>query len=582
MWYRLSLHIACLLLPLLLSGQKRDFIWYSGYGRNPNEVETYNIEFNFHENAMQITYPNLGLSLFNTNAVISTESGELRFFSNNCDIMEGPWQLVDGGEMLNEGYASKEFCTNLLGYPITDNAVFLPDPADTVNYYLFYLGYRYQYQPVYYGGTLRFAYAKINKDPDGVYRVIAKDEALLLDTLSGGGMKPIRHANGRDWWMIVPKFDSNRYYIYLFDPTGPHLAHTQTIGDVHSEEALFTQVAVAPDGGRYARYGNNVGLMVFDFDRCSGLLSNYRNGGAVRDFFSCNGNGMAISPNARYLYLSQCDSLFQYDLQASDLAASKLLLHTDSPLTDPERQLAWMQVAPDGKIYFWPGNGVSCVHVIHNPDEKGLASRPEIQAYCLNHFKNGFPNFPNYRLGPVDGSACDTLGLNNVPWAHWRWRSDTLDGLRLWFRDLSAYEPASWQWDFGDPASGAANSSIERHPQHRFSGPGEYTVCLRVSNAEGEDVFCRQVYVSGVDASSPWSAAGALRAMPNPGTGLFRIEGLQSPDARYEVFGADGRLLASGAFHTNTVDLSRLGAGLYLMRVQDNGSSQTLRLNIVR
>ena len=78
------------------------------------------------------------------------------------------------------------------------------------------------------------------------------------------------------------------------------------------------------------------------------------------------------------------------------------------------------------------------------------------------------------------------------------------------------------------------------------------------------------------------AAAGALRAMPNPGTGLFRIEGLQSPDARYEVFGTDGRLLASGAFHTNTVDLSRLGAGLYLMRVQDNGSSQTLRLNIVR
>jgi hypothetical protein len=24
------------------------------------------------------------------------------------------------------------------------------------------------------------------------------------------------------------------------------------------------------------------------------------------------------------------------------------------------------------------------------------------------------PNFPNYRLGPVDGSACDTLGIDNI------------------------------------------------------------------------------------------------------------------------------------------------------------------------
>ena len=34
----------------------------------------------------------------------------------------------------------------------------------------------------------------------------------------------------------------------------------------------------------------------------------------------------------------------------------------------------------------------------------------------------------------------------------------------------------SVRWNFGDPASGAANTSSEWFPRHRFSGPGTYTV----------------------------------------------------------------------------------------------------------
>ncbi|MBK8966601.1 MAG: hypothetical protein IPM36_07930 [Lewinellaceae bacterium] len=58
------------------------------------------------------------------------------------------------------------------------------------------------------------------------------------------------------------------------------------------------------------------------------------------------------------------------------------------------------------------------------------------------------PNFPNYRLGPLDGSPCDTLGLDNLPAAHFRWEFwDTLTPLNVSFTDLSIYEPATWQWD---------------------------------------------------------------------------------------------------------------------------------------
>lgn len=57
------------------------------------------------------------------------------------------------------------------------------------------------------------------------------------------------------------------------------------------------------------------------------------------------------------------------------------------------------------------------------------------------------------------------------------------------FTDLSTHLPntsvASWQWDFGDPASGAANLSTLPNPVHLFSAPGDYTVQLTVTDGSG-------------------------------------------------------------------------------------------------
>jgi len=42
----------------------------------------------------------------------------------------------------------------------------------------------------------------------------------------------------------------------------------------------------------------------------------------------------------------------------------------------------------------------------------------------------------------------------------------------------------AYNWDFGDPASGAGQSA-ERNPTHTFSGPGTYVVSLTVTDANG-------------------------------------------------------------------------------------------------
>ncbi len=70
------------------------------------------------------------------------------------------------------------------------------------------------------------------------------------------------------------------------------------------------------------------------------------------------------------------------------------------------------QLAPDGKIYICTSNGSKKWHVIDNPNEKGVACNVIQHGVQLNGWDlNTMPNFPNYRLGPLKGSPCDTLSV---------------------------------------------------------------------------------------------------------------------------------------------------------------------------
>ncbi|MBK7683830.1 MAG: T9SS type A sorting domain-containing protein [Bacteroidetes bacterium] len=69
-------------------------------------------------------------------------------------------------------------------------------------------------------------------------------------------------------------------------------------------------------------------------------------------------------------------------------------------------------LAANGKIYLTSGNGVQHLHEINYPDSVGLAC--DVQQHAINlgvwHFRS-VPNHPNYNLGPVVGSVCDSLSV---------------------------------------------------------------------------------------------------------------------------------------------------------------------------
>ena len=174
------------------------------------------------------------------------------------------------------------------------------------------------------------------------------------------------------------------------------------------------------------------------------------------------------------------------------------------------------------------------------------------------------PNFPNYRLGPLDGSPCDTLGLDNRPVAWYRYAPDTLDYLKIDFRDLSYYEPTTWTWDFGD-----SKTSSERSPTYLYATKGTYEVCLTVSNVNSSSTHCKTLQLSTSAADNPALQAG-FEVLPNPfGERLRVLCSTCLPGAVFQLCDLTGRVVRREplALGVNEIETSALPPGAYFWEV---------------
>ena len=149
------------------------------------------------------------------------------------------------------------------------------------------------------------------------------------------------------------------------------------------------------------------GLWVYDFDRATGQFSNFKSLAftAPENFKS---GSVEFSPNSRFVYLSATDSLYQVDLWEDDLEDGKILIDTYDGVQDPFGTTFFMSaLAPDCKIYVRPGSGSNIMHVIHKPDEKGLACNFVERGLRLPQASStgSYPNFPRWRVDEAE--VCD-------------------------------------------------------------------------------------------------------------------------------------------------------------------------------
>ncbi|MCF8246802.1 MAG: hypothetical protein K9J37_07800 [Saprospiraceae bacterium] len=336
------------------------------------------------------------------------------FSSNGVRVFGADQEQIENGFGLNPGALADAFPD---GYPCPQGAIVLPSFNMDSLFYLFHL--RNLQDP--YAIVDRIYYTEVDMSKNGGQgEVLDKNVSILSDSLSLGMLTAVRHGNGRDWWVFKPEKLSNGYWRILFSPWGFGEPEKQYIGHSFTGDDGRGQAAFSPDGTKYARYDIRNDLHLFDFDRCTGLMSNTDSIPIhdLADTLSAAG-GVAFSPNSRFLYVPSFTKLYQFDTWADNVAASMVTVGEWDGFASPFSTTFYMaQLGPDGRIYINGHNSVNVLHVVNQPDSAGLACQFEQHAIITPTLVLfGMPHFPNYRLGKWAGSPCDSMltsGLASV------------------------------------------------------------------------------------------------------------------------------------------------------------------------
>ncbi|MCF8245153.1 MAG: PKD domain-containing protein [Saprospiraceae bacterium] len=438
----------------------------------------------------------------------------------------------------------------------------------------------------YYIPKLFYSIIDINLN-NGLGEVIEKDVEIIADTLAVGKLTACKHANGRDWWILVPENDKSNNGIYklLLTPDGISVVEKEEIPAQLYNVSSVGNAIFTPDGSKYIRQDIrfdpwNV-VTIYDFNRCTGGL-------ALLEQFEINDTsflygGAAVSPDSKYLYCVTNKIIYQFNLTATNIEATKTVVAEYDGFVGLFFQTLFgtPQLAPDGSIWI-ASTSDTTMHVIRTPNQPGTACQVDQHSIHLPKVnQKSIPNFPNFRLGPLDGSPCDTLGLDNNPLAGFTWWPDEL---AVTFSDNSYYRPETWAWDFGEPTGSSGNTSTERNPLHSYDTPGEYYVCLIVSNEYDSDTICHWVQVDTlmtmVDVTAlPDSPVNGVAVNPNPASEHVSIT-LRYPLAKpgewvlYSVVGEKvlSKAIPVGTAAVREVSVVGLPPGLYFWRLSTSGA----------
>ncbi|MEY2829199.1 MAG: hypothetical protein RIQ33_1057 [Bacteroidota bacterium] len=397
------------LLPCISQAQKQGNYWK--LGRNAG------ITFN-NGNGQVAVGDTCSQGLSYSSSTVCDNRGNLLFYSEGKKVYNRLDRIMPNGNNFNTGTAG-----NLYSYlPIHNGLTFVPFVNDTNKYYLFYenLEFFETNGPDYLPNRLQ--YLVIDKTLNvGLGDVVYKDSCIVCgaDSLAKGNIFSIRHGNGKDWWLLARKYHSNLFYKILIDSSGVHKVDTQSIGKPHLGIGYFSGIySVSYQGNKLAYLFAPLDTMlkdgrldVFDFDRCTGKLSNPIHEHMVLDGDSFDLASLCFSPNGRYLYATEGYIIYQMDMQAPNILASAIkIARSDNSLSPSPSVFYQMKRGPDGKIYvsFYGGNYY--MSVINNPDNAGAACNFVYKQIYFGGMvgskiyvaDGALPNNPNYALGKID------------------------------------------------------------------------------------------------------------------------------------------------------------------------------------
>ncbi|MEP7197863.1 MAG: T9SS type A sorting domain-containing protein [Saprospiraceae bacterium] len=405
------------ILPFLLTAQgKRDYIWLLG-GSNSfiDDTNFYRFTLDFNKSPRVINRVTKDFRIHQNNGSICDKNGNLLMYTSGCNISDRLFRPMPNGK-INEGIGW-DFSCKSGDYIAFNGILILPLPGNESKYIVLHKFKEYDIDTIAGVTITKLLYSVVDMNQNnGFGDLISKNNIAIEKHLSYSELSGTRHTNNLDWWIITPGTNNNYYYKLKLHGTVVDFDSEQRIGsdfiDYGGNQSCFS-----PDGTKYARMTMNEGLILLDFNRENGNLSNFQNIKTGKENFDYS-VGVAFSPNSRFIYITTQVDLFQLDTWAPDLSASLTLIDTWDGYVDEQiwaAQFGQMMLAPDCKIYMITRTSNRVMHVIHSPNEKGKACNFEqhgIHLPAWNHAS--IPNFVNYRLGyePVCDSTM-TMTWNN-------------------------------------------------------------------------------------------------------------------------------------------------------------------------
>lgn len=398
----------------VVHAQKHDHVWISGYQfvDDPQDSTFGFTVLDFNEKPRTVRYnEDIEINIGSSNAMMCDEEGRLLFYTNGVYIANYNHDTLNPGIGLNKlDFRDGE---REIGQILNQGLIILPLPEHKNIFYIFHMNRAFLSS---IGGVhvdvLYYSIVDMSLN-NGTGGLIKENQVIQRDTFRTGNIQAVKHANGRDWWVVLPERNTDRMFQMLLTPQG--IIHQDY---VPLPDTLFDglgQSVFTPDGSRYVSYDNyytgglnHSHLDVLSFDRCTGKFSDFQR---VLQLNTQPCYGLAASPNSRFAYLFNATHVYQVDLSEPIDEDNYLVVAEYDGYRSPfSTVFNTGQLAPDGKIYMSSCNGVNTYHVIEYPNLKGedcFVNQHSLQLYTSN--LSSVPNFPNYRLGALKGSPCDSL-----------------------------------------------------------------------------------------------------------------------------------------------------------------------------
>ena len=390
-------------------------------------------------------------------STISDNGGNLLFYTDGAKIYNNSHTQMPNGWGLHAGSS------------VTQNTIIVQNPGDTNQYYVFTLA---NVGNVNTG--LKYSIVDMTLD-SGLGDVTASKNVVIYGNDVSQKMTAIRHQNNCDYWIIIHDYDSQDFHSYLLTDSGisatpivstlgPHLLDNPANGNLF---AIFGQMNPNDDGTQiavaFAGIADTNRLGLFDFDKSTGQLSNYvalAEGGAPY--------GVEFSPDGNILYATKNLEVLQYDLTAGSGAAIYATRTVVATIASGS-YLRSIQIGTNGKLYIAIAHLKKKLGVINNPDVLGLGCNTDVGGFNISNqgvwcrSVAGLPNFPQMTSKNF---------MNHM---------DYCLGQVTSFSSTVANTLSNVAWDFGDPSTGANNTSTSQEPTHLYSDTGYFEVKLIIN-----------------------------------------------------------------------------------------------------